>query len=256
MTDMRIGLVLLSLLVLSACSGGTSDGASDRPPKDGEDTEDTTDREITIAIAAPQPGREFDADEAVPLEVTAKNGSRATDVTSATWTIGAWNGEGVSTEATGLPSGAHTISVAAVVAGDTYTATVDITVLELAVTNWTYAGTLEADVIISTQDYGDFDDHCSTPISFALDSGTLTGSGTCAVFGDLDVEPIPFAMEGTVRGGTISGALIMTFDGTEARTPFDGSGDAGDPLSAAFDSTHRDSGNSVRIMGTWSATPQ
>ncbi|MDP2309795.1 MAG: hypothetical protein Q8P18_27490 [Pseudomonadota bacterium] len=256
---MRSGFLFVSLLSLSACTGGSGGTDTDRPPKDAVDTDDTDttpDREITITIAAPAAGREFDSDQAVPLEVTAKNGSRSTDIDSATWTIGGWTGEGVSTQATGLPSGAHTVSVEAVIDGDTYTESVDITVLEPAVTVWAYAGVLEADVIVSTQDFGDFDDHCSTSVSIALDSGVLTGSGTCAVFDDFDFDPINFVMEGNVRSGAVTGALVMTFDGTEARTPFDGTGTAGAALTATFDSTHRDSGNSVRIVGSWSATPQ
>lgn len=249
---MRSAVLLVSLLALSACTGGSSDdtGDKDRPGKETEE------KVVTITIAAPADGREFEAEEAVPLQVNAKRGSRATDITSATWTIGGWTGQGVSTEATGLPSGAHTVSVDAVVGGETYTATVDITVKEPAITFWTYSGVLEADVTLES-DFGDFDDHCTAPITFTIDSGTVVGGGQCMVFDDLGVEdPLVFTLEGTVRGGNITGALVTAADGEEARTPFEGTGTAGNPLTATFDTTHRSSDGSIRIAGSWSATAQ
>ncbi|MDP2313378.1 MAG: hypothetical protein Q8P41_10765 [Pseudomonadota bacterium] len=249
---MRFGLVVIALLSLPACSGDSTDGTSDtdRPAKEGDD------KVVTLTISAPQPGAEFDADEAVPLTVTAKRGAKATDIASATWTIGGWTGEGTSTEATGLPSGAHTVTVEAVVGEDTYSASVDITVLEPAQTFWSYAGTLEADVTLSTADYGDFDDHCSAPITFTVDTGTLVGGGQCNVFEDFVDDPLVFTLEGTVRGGNVTGFLIMATDGDPARTEFTGTGTVGNVLTASFDNTFRDSGNSVRIVGSWSATPQ
>ncbi|MES2639822.1 MAG: hypothetical protein V4850_10075 [Myxococcota bacterium] len=247
---MRSSVLFVSLLALAACTGGSDDtGDKDRPGKETEE------KEVTLTIAAPADGREFDADEAVPLQVTAKRGSRATDITSASWTIGGWTGQGVSTEATGLPSGAHTVSVDAVVGGETYTATVDITVLEPAITFWTYSGVLEADVTLES-DFGDFDDHCTAPITFTIDQGTVSGGGQCMVFSDFVDDPLVFTMEGTVRGGTISGALVISSDDGDARTPFEGTGTAGNPLTASFDETHRSSDGSLRIAGSWTATAQ
>jgi len=252
---MRVEALVSSLLALSALAGCSGDSAADAAEKERLEQEAAA-KAVTITLASPDAGAEFEADTAIPLKVSAKKGAKATEADSVSWTIGAWHGEGAQTEANGLPSGTHTVEVEVVVDGETYTDSVEITILEPAITSWVYAGTLEADVIVDTADYGSFDDHCSTSVSVNLESGDLTGSGVCSVFGDFGFDPIGFDMEGTVRGGTVSGALIMTFDGTEARTPFDGTGTAGETIEASFDTTHRDSGDSVRIVGSWTAAPQ
>lgn len=255
---MRVAFSLVSvvsLLLLSGCSGPDGTGKKDRPALDDTGDTDSDRPEVTLTVVAPRDDAEFDADEPVPLEVTAKRGSRAQDIESATWTIGGWTGSGATTEATGLPSGAHEVEVEVEVDGDTYRASVDITVLEPVQTLFSYAGTLEADVIADTE-FGEFDDHCSTPITFTLDGGTISGTSTCEVFADFDLDPILFSITGSARGGTVTGALVMSVDGSDARTPFDGTGNAGGPLSATFDSTHRSSDGSVRIVGSWSASPQ
>ncbi len=236
-------------LLLLACSG---DGSTDGDEKDSKNPEEQA---VQLTLLAPEDGMEYAAEEAVPLHVEAKRNGNPVSIESATWTISGWTGNGKETEATGLASGPHTVTVEAVVGGDSYTASVDITVAEPVQTLWAYSGTLEADVIAET-DFGDYDDHCSTPITFSLDSGVIAGNGTCVVFEDFDLDPLNFAMEGTVRGGNVAGDLVMSFDGNEARTPFAGTGNAGSPLTASFDTTHRSGDGSVRIVGTWTATPQ
>jgi hypothetical protein len=252
---MRVVVLVSSLLALSALAGCSGDTETDAAEKERLEQEAAA-KEVTITVTSPDAGAEFEADTAIPLKVNTKKGAKATEADSVSWTIGAWHGEGAQTEASGLPSGAHTVEVEVTVDGETYASSVDITILEPAITSWVYAGTLEADVIVDTADYGSFDDHCSTAVSVNLESGVLSGSGVCAVFGDFGFDPIAFDMDGTVRGGTVSGALIMTFDGTEARTPYDGTGTSGDTIGASFDTTHRDSGDSVRIVGSWTAAPQ
>ncbi len=259
---MRAGTLrvsVVSLLLLAACSGDDAAAKKDRPPLDdtaAEDTDDDDRPEVTLTLVSPREDAEYATGDTVTLEVTAKRGSRDQDIESATWTIGDWTGEGASTEATGLPAGEHEVEVEVEVDGDTFRESVDITVLAPAQTVFTYAGTLDADVMADIDGLGDFEDHCSSPITFTLDAGTISGSGTCAVFDEYDFDPMPFTMTGSVRGGAISGALIMNFDGSEARTPYEGPGTAGDPLTASFDTTHRSSDGSVRIVGSWSATAQ
>jgi hypothetical protein len=240
-------LYFLPVLLL-ACSGSS----------DGGDTDDTNDPEakaVTLTMVSPEDGKEYPYEDALPLHVEAKREGKAVAIESATWTIGAWTGEGKETEASGLDPGAYTVSVDAVVGGETYTASVDITIAEPVQTLFAYSGTFDADVVV-TSEFGDFEDHCSTPISFTVDTGVISGSGTCSVFDEYGFDPLSFTMEGTVRGGNIAGDLVMAVDGEEARTPFSGTGRAGEALSASFDTTHRSADGSVRIVGTWSGSPQ
>lgn len=254
---MRSSIILFALFsgfTVGGCSGSDDDDDDDDDRREDTDTEDPS--EVTLTILSPEPGTEFAAEDSIPLNVRATRGERTVAIESATWTIGVWTGEGKETEATGIQSGDKTASVEAVVDGDTYTASVDFVVLEPVASTWTYSGTLEADVIADIPDLGEFEDHCSAPITFTLDSGVIAGSGTCVVFDDYDLDPLPFTMEGTVRGGAISGDLVMSLDGTEARTPFTGTGTAGEALSASYDTTHRDPDADIRIVGNWSAVAQ
>lgn len=244
---MRVMSVLSLLLV--ACTGpGTDD--SGRPKKDGNDGETA---EVTLTLVAPEAGQTYAAEDPLALHVEAKKNGNPVAIESATWTIGGWTGSGKETEASGLPSGPLTVNVEAVVGGEPYTASVDVVIAEPVQTTFNYGGTLEADVVLES-DFGDFDDHCSAPITFTVDAGTITGGGQCMVFSDFVDDPLVFTMEGTVRGGTIQGNLVMSGDGEEARTPFTGTGRPGEPLTASFDSTHRSSDGSLRIVGSWSGT--
>ncbi len=239
--------LLLLPLLLSACTGASTSVGDD-------DDKNPSAKAVTLSLLAPEAGAEYAAEDAIPLHVEARRDGNPVAIDSATWSSGDWSANGKETEAVGLPSGAHTLTVEVTVAGETYTESVDITVAEPVQTLYVYAGTLTADVVLSTEDFGDFDDVCNAPIRFTLDSGTLTGGGQCLVFDDLGVEdPLVFTLEGNVRGGNVTGDLIVDADGTEQRTPFTGSGSAGGALSATFDNVFRDGGNSVRIAGEWAA---
>lgn len=240
-------LASLLPLFLLACSGSTDGSDPDGTDKDKQEAE------VTIELLSPSEGEEFPYGESVPLHVEAKRNGNPVAIESATWTVGGWTGTGKETEATGLEPGAKTVEVEAVVGGETYTASVGITIAEPVV--YTYSGTFEARVVANIDGLGEFEDTCRTTIGFTVDAGVLAGSGVCAVFDEYDFEPLSFMMEGTVGGGAVEGDLVMSLDGSEARTPFSGTGRSGQPLEASFDTTHRSGDGSVRIVGTWSASP-
>lgn len=239
-------LVSVLPLFLLACSGST-DGSD-------PDDQDKQAAEITIELVSPTEGEEFPYGEVVPLHVEAKRNGNPVAIESATWTVGGWTGTGKETEATGLEPGAKTVEVEAVVGGETYAASVGITIAEPVV--YAYSGTFDARVVADIDGYGEFEDTCRTSISFTVDAGVLAGSGVCAVFDEYGFDPLPFTMEGAVGGGAVTGELVMLIEGEEARTPFTGTGRSGQPLEASFDTTHRANGSSVRIVGTWSATAE
>jgi hypothetical protein len=243
-------------VLLLGCSGGS------------DDTGDTTDKpDATITIVSPTDGQVFAHGDSVPLEVKAKRGTHAVDVTRATWTIDDWTATGTTADATGLSDGAHTVSVEAVVEGTTLTSSVEITVQAHegdtdtdadtdTDVDFTYGGQLDANVTVDSPDYGTFDDTCSTPISFTLDDHVIAGAGNCHVFDDFGGVDIAFTMDGTVYGGTVDGALVMLKDdGSEARTPFTGTGNAGSQLTATFDGSFSSPDGSLRIQGSWTGSP-
>lgn len=235
-------------LFLLACAGGDTDDGT------GPDGRDPKSAEITIAILSPAEGDEFPYGEPVPLSVEVERNGEATAADSVTWTVGTWTGRGKETEATGLRAGAVAVEVEVVAGGETLTASVGIVVAEPIV--YTYSGPFQADVIAEIDGLGSFDDSCASTIRFTLDAGVVSGSGVCAVFDDFDLDPITFTVEGTATGGNVRGDLVMALDGEEARTPFSGTGTAGAAFTASFDTTHRSSDGSVRIVGTWTANPQ
>ncbi|MFZ5476567.1 MAG: hypothetical protein ACOZNI_07305 [Myxococcota bacterium] len=244
------------LLLAMSCTGGTS---GDGEEKAGE---------AALAIVSPAEGDTFPADGDVPLEVEATVDGRVVEAKQIAWTVGDWTGTGATATATDLRPGAYTVEVSAVVEGETLTDSVAIEVTrgegdadtdtdtdtdaDLA-----YAGMLEADVYVETNDYGDFDDHCSAPITLTVDGiGGIAGQGTCTVFEDLIEQELVFAIEGRVNAGVVSGDLVLEQDGEEARTPYEGTGDRGSRLQATFDTTHSSRDGSIRIAGTWLADPQ
>ncbi|MFN7144219.1 MAG: hypothetical protein ACK4YP_10605, partial [Myxococcota bacterium] len=158
---------VLSLLLVACTGAGTDD--SGRPKKDG--TNDET-AEVTLTLVSPEAGQTYPAEDALALHVEAKKNGNPVAIESATWTIGAWTGSGKETEATGLPSGPLTVNVEATVGGEAYTASVDVVIAEPVQTTFSYGGMLEADVVLES-DFGDFDDHCSAPITFTVDAGTI-----------------------------------------------------------------------------------
>jgi hypothetical protein len=249
------------LLLLAACGGSS-----------GEEKEEEKKMPLTVTIVSPDDGGSYPRNEPLALEVKALRGGHEVDVTRASWTIGDWSAVGSPIEASNLSEGEQTVTVEVLADGDSVTASVTVTVTGRegdtdtdtdadtdtdTSADYHYAGTLEAEVVLSTNDYGDFDDHCSAPITAALTGATLTGGGQCTIFEDFDVDPMIFTLDGTVHNGNNNGDLVMTdTDGAEQRTPYTGTGDPGTPLQATFDNTFRSTDGSLRIYGSWTATVQ
>lgn len=238
-----MSFLFLSLLV--AC--GTEDQPQDHEKKETEPA--------TLVVTSPEDGATFDFGAPVPLSVTATRGGQDVEVSRVTWTIGTWTANGATAEARDLDAGTYTVAVQADVDGQTLTGSVGIEVLEPEVPAEPvpYSGSMQAQVLVHTADYGDFEDQCNGPVSFVVrPDGTVAGQGNCTAFD----QDFVFAMEGQVANGVTQGQLILSYDGQDYGTPWDGTGDVGGPLAADFDKTHSSGRDSIRIYGNWSATPQ
>lgn len=242
-------LLLLAPALLPAC--GSKDGGGDTGPKP----------ELTVLVNAPTPAGTYYSNEPVPFEVIARVDGSPVDIDSATWSLD--DGAQTATGATGtfdpVAPGEHTVHIEAHVGSQTGYRDVSFTVSAPeadadtdADADTQYLGTVDANIDYHGS-YGDFGSPCPGTMRFAVSSaGTLTGTGTCRA----DAYDFPFDLEGMVTGGTVTGNLIMTSNGTEVRTPFTGHGNVGSALTATYDTTHTDAGESVRVYGSWTAEPQ
>ena len=231
--------------------------------------------ELTILVNAPSPAATYYSNEGVPFEVIARVNSQPTDITHASWSLdnGAQEPNGVSGTFSPMSAGEHTVQVEALVNGQTASREVTFTVLTPEADADTDADTdadadadADADtdvdvaysgIVAATIDYsgayGDFGSDCPGTIQFTVTpGGVMAGDGTCNASG----YDFPFTVEGSATAGNVSGTLVMTYDGSDARTPFSGRGAVGDPMNATYDATHRSGSDSVHIYGTWNASPQ
>lgn len=247
---MRLTALLLCLASLAACGGESS----------SDDTSGQKDQQKSkpvLTIAAPQDGATFTAGDDVHLNVTATVDGKGVAVAHADWSTGSWTRTGNDIDVTDLPIGAVTLHVEALVDGVTGTADVDITIEEpVDNTPVGYHGSIQAlmevhaDIDVDATCFGNL-----TVTGLPADK-TLTGEGSCEIDSDFgSLGDAPFTLEGTAKDGTLSGDLVMVAEGTEYRTPFTGTGSIGAPLNASYDKTFTVDGDSLRLYGTWSATP-
>jgi hypothetical protein len=236
-------IVSASLLALLACSSAPTTDTDDRRG-------DGSTNGAELVLENPQPGSEFDAGAAIPLDVSATKDGRDLTPQDVTWTIGTWSGEGAHTSAPGLSAGEYVVGVRAIVDGETLEASAAIRVLP---TELTYNGTLDATATLTT-DFGDLDASCSGPISFTAvrRTGSLDGGGTITCSSDFGDESVYVGLTGTFSDGDVNGE--MDVEGN--RTAFRGSGTFGEAMTADFDGTFSNSDGSLRLQGTWSAAPQ
>ncbi len=241
-----IALTSLSLLLFS-CAGTAS---TDDKPSRGSNDSDATPGGAEIQIDNPTAGAEFDAGQAIALDLSATKDGRDLTPTQVTWTIGDWAGMGAHTEATGLAVGDYVVQVTATVDGETLDASASFSVLP---TELNYNGTLTATATLTT-DFGDFDADCAGPISYVVTrrSGALTGGGDVTCSSDFGDQAFAVELDGTASGGSVNGNL--TLEGND--TPFAGTGDFGEDMSATFDGTFSNNDGSLRFQGGWSASPQ
>lgn len=260
---------ILPLLALVACGdSGSSKDSGSGPNKAG----------ISITIVKPEDGKTYPADKPLQLEVSAARGERSVAVAGADWTVGDWSGSGKSTSWAHPSSGNMDVTVDAVVEGEHFAASVNITIGDGGDADtdtdadgdadadadsdtdadngpWNYAGTMTAHVWYDYSGYtGDGD--CPGSVSGTLTPPNFAGTGQCTLATDAGDFDVPFRLEGTVKGGTNSGDLILTQDGTDYRTPYSGNGNKGEHIGATYDKEFKQNGDTIRIAGSWSADPQ
>lgn len=241
----------VSLLFVSLLAGCTESGDS------GSSSTTEKAEKATISLASPADGATVAEGEAVHFLVTAKLGKEDAEVNHAEWTAGTWSRTGNDFDATDLPVGDLTVSVEALVDGQTVTDTVTITVEPAGPPQVSYRGTFSATASAQT-DFGDVAGPCDGSVSFTAtrDTKAIAGSGMCTWrtdFGDADIE---FNMDGGWTTGSLAGDLILVYDGTEYRTAYTGTGNYNEKLDATFDTTIETADGSLRLNGSWSANPQ
>lgn len=246
---------LLFVSLLGSCTGdsGTDDSAGPSLT-------------VTVTIASPKDGTTFAWDEDVTFDVVVKQGKEEVTFRSVVWTAGGKTLKGDEAEAAASTFGEGEVEVGVqLFVGDekVEAAPITITVEAEPVDTDTggdtgvepgairYEGTMATHVWYDG-DFGSYDSDCPGTVSVDILDGTMTGTGWCLLDGQYDMY---FVIEGTQGGGGISGALIAESDGNEFRTPFDGTGKKGETLDASYDKTFNDSGETVRIAGTWTADP-
>lgn len=256
-------LVPALLLLLPGCSG--KGDAADDSAGNGE---------LTVLVNAPSPSATYHANQPVPFEVIARLDGSPIDITHATWTLDAdaQTKEGATGEFDLMTAGDHTVNVEVRANGETSTRDVSFTVSPEGDADtdtdsdtdtdadtdtdtdadFSYTGSISATIDYHGE-WGDFGTPCPGLLNYTVDaSGTIAGLGNCTTTeGGYD---FPFTMEGRTTGD-VSGVLIMTYDGNEARTPFAGRGAAGNTMNADFDTTQTYGSDTVRIYGSWTADP-
>ena len=240
---------MMVLVLMLACTGTNSDD-NGNDTKSGTATSTSTGNgaKVHLNITSPEDGAVFDYGEAVDFSVETSDGSK---IKTAEWTIGDISRKGTDVTIDSLPAGDLHVKVTATVGGSTLNKAVDITVNDPAPLD--YHGSVDMQLHVKYQG-NDFDDSCPGNLSFTYDGTTLAGSGTCTE--ELASQEFTFTLDGTSKGGSkISGDLILNSDGTEYSTPFEATGDYGKPINATYDYTHKNGSDSVRVYGTWTASP-
>lgn len=237
-------LVSATLLTLLACTSTEDDSSK------GRGGGNSGPGEAELVIDNPTAGAEFDAGQAIPLDVSATKDGRDLTPQDVSWRIGAWTGEGAHTSAPGLDVGDHVVQVSATVDGETLEGSVAISVLP---TELNYSGTISAVATLST-DFGDFDATCDGPLTYVATrrTGSLSGGGNVTCSSDFGSESFTVGLTGTAADGTVSGSLDLEGNAT----PFNGTGSFGESMTATFDGTFSNSDGSLRFQGGWSASPQ
>jgi len=108
-----------------------------------------------------------------------------------------------------------------------------------------FVGTLEAHGFYNGT-YGSYDFDCPGTIELVIDvDGTITGTGSC----DTDEFGMGFRVEGRQHGdNSITGLLIAESGGDRVDTPFEGTRRPR-LVTASFDKTHTNAGESLRLRG-------
>jgi hypothetical protein len=251
--DYEAPMVLSALLLaLFACSPAATD--TSRSGGGGSDDSGDSASGTSLVIDQPTAGAEFDAGTAIPLDVRGLSGGQEVTPQSVEWAIGTWRGAGAHTSAPGLDPGAYEVRVTAMVDGNAEEATVAILVVPGTIA---YTGTLTADVTVTT-DFGDIDASCSGPLDFTATRRTsaVAGGGTAVCRTEFGDQDLPYSIEGTLDADGIRGDLILTADGQSQRTPFTGTGSYGAAVNATFDGTFSNGDGSLRLQGSFAASPQ
>ena len=113
-----------------------------------------------------------------------------------------------------------------------------------------FAGTMNTTNIYDGS-LGHYEEDCVGDASFTIDEGfVIDGIGSCAT----SWLEMGFFIEGTQDDHAVSGNLVAENETDRVETPFTGTRDA-DGVELAFDATHVNEGEQLRIVGTISVAP-
>ncbi len=241
---------LLAFALFASC---TSDTATDTGQDDAGPPP-------VVTIVLPESDQVYAWEDTIEVEVAVKRGKEEVAFRSVVWSVGGETikGETASIKAQAVGAGDHEVSVELYVGDDKYTESVDIVVEEEIVDTGVGPGSTHYEGTMATHvwydgDFGSFDADCPGTVTFDVsEEGVMSGTGWCLLDGEYDMY---YVIEGQQNGAGISGTLIAEQDGEEVRTPFTGTGRAGETMTANYDKTFNDSGESVRIAGTFTADP-
>lgn len=231
------------LALMLACTGDTG----------GDGTKTSTSSSSTsatfeVSITSPEDGAVFEYGDTVDFAVERSDGG---NIKTAEWTIGDMSQKGTEVSVSDLPPGDLQVKVEGVAGGADYSDTISITVNPPAPIP--YSGTVAMEFTLRYNG-SDYDDSCPGTINFTYDGTTLTGGGTCTE--TLFDTAFSFTLDGTAKStAKIEGNLVLDYDGTQYSTPFTATGKYGEQIDATYDYTHKDSGNTLRVYGTWTASP-
>lgn len=212
---------------------------------------------VEVSIVSPAEGDVFAAGEQVLLSARATDQDDVVQVIeSAEWSAPDWATTGNDVVAVDLPLGTYDLDLAALVAGETLTDSVSITVAiddtGEPLPDVAYEGIIAANVFYEGS-YGKMEDPCDGWVTFTITGeGALSGEGNCRAFG----EDWQFSIAGTRDEDSLSGELSMEFKKITVPTDWRGTIDDKGHVEGAFDQTHvPKAGETIRVWGTFTADP-
>jgi len=212
-----------------------------------------TDSVLSFELISPTAGDVYDQGAPVHLEGVTTLDGLVVDA-PLVWTSGEWTTTGNALDVTDLAVGVHNLGVVASWEGMEAGADLSIEVLAGPVD---YAGTLTAKADVASGSFQETYDCVSDYLNFVLQpDGSFVGEGACTM--DLPIigtRTEVFTINGTADGATVSGTMTVS-EAADQPTSFSGTKTDDGTISSTFDQSFTDGSGTLRLYGTFTATPQ